>query len=130
MAEPDTPDNNLILIGSETFNPWITLYKAAWTSMRVGILARMSTVFQPRSASEQTRYDYVRTIRNVHTSTPSLAYTHLALLDNSQGSGKVLIVEGTSMGTTYAALTFFHAGAAVAARNGGSYRQERSFAQF
>ena len=32
--------------------------------------------------------------------------THIALLDNSQGQGRVLIVERTSMGTTYGAVNF------------------------
>ena len=27
MVIADTHDNNLILIGSETFNPWVTLYQ-------------------------------------------------------------------------------------------------------
>ena len=104
VAVADTHDNNLILIGSETFNPWITLYKsnmdfhAQW-DFHTDVYSILNRAPQP---GEQARYDYVRTART----SPSLAYTHLAFLDNSQGSGKVLIVEGTSMGTTYAALTF------------------------
>ena len=100
----DSRDNNLILIGSETFNPWITLYKnnmdfyAKW-DFRTDLYSILNRAPKP---GEPTHYDYVRSL---HTP-PSVAYAHLALLDNSQGSGKVLIIEGTSMGTTYAALTF------------------------
>ncbi len=32
--------------------------------------------------------------------------THIALVDNTQGQGRVLIVEGTSMGSTYGAVNF------------------------
>lgn len=104
VAVGDSHDNNLILIGSETFNPWITLYSssmdfyARW-DFKTDVYSILNRAPQP---GEKARYDYVR---GVHTP-PYLAYTHLAFLDNSQGSGKVLIVEGTSMGTTYAAITF------------------------
>jgi hypothetical protein len=104
FAVGDSRDNNLILIGSETFNPWITLYKnnmdfyASW-DFRTDVYSILNRAPQP---GEPAHYDYVRSVRTP----PSVAYAHVALLDNSQGSGKVLIIEGTSMGTTYAALTF------------------------
>ena len=67
-----------------------------------GILSILCCIIISESAphpGELALYRYDRTAQ-------ADTYTHVALLDNAQGSGKVLIVEGTSMGTTYAALTF------------------------
>ncbi len=104
VAVGDTHDNNLILIGSESFNPWVSLYKSnmdfyAQHDFNSDVYTVLNRAPQP---GEQPRYEYTR---GQHTP-PVSAYTHLAYLDNSQGSGKVFIIEGTSMGTTYAALTF------------------------
>ena len=97
----DTHDNNLILIGSESFNPWVMLYRGgmdfyAQHDVKTDAFTITNRAPQP---GEAPMYRYARAAQ-------ATAYTHLALLDNSQGSGKVLLVEGTSMGTTYAALTF------------------------
>jgi hypothetical protein len=104
VAVGDSHDNNLILIGTETFNPWVMLYKNSMDFYVTRDLNTGTYEVQNRAprAGEQTHYDYVRG----GTPAQSIAYSHLALLDNSQGAGKVLIVEGTSMGTTYAALAF------------------------
>jgi hypothetical protein len=104
VAVADSHDNNLILIGSETFNPWVSLYQnsmdfhSGWDS-KTGVYTITNRAPQP---GESAAYTYDRTVH----APAQLAYTQLAFLDNSQGSGKVLIVEGTSMGTTYAALNF------------------------
>jgi hypothetical protein len=104
VAVADSHDNNLILIGSETFNPWTSLYQnsmdfhSEWDSTT----GRYTITNRAPQPGESAAYTYDR---NAH-GPAQLAYTQLAFLDNSQGSGKVLIVEGTSMGTTYAALTF------------------------
>jgi hypothetical protein len=98
----DTHENNLILIGSETFNPWVSLYRNnmdfyAQHDVKTDVFTILNRA--PRAGEEPIyRYD-----RSPDTDT----YTHVALLENAQGSGKVLAIEGTSMGTTYAALTFF-----------------------
>ncbi len=98
-----THDNNLILIGSETFNPWVTLYQPLldfyvhW-DYRTDIYTVTNRA--PR-AGEQRKYIYDR-------KTPGLrAYTLIALVDNTQGRGRVLLIEGTSMGSTYGAVNFF-----------------------
>jgi hypothetical protein len=107
MGRPDLEpwvEINLILIGSETFNPWTSLYQnsmdfhSEWDSTT----GRYTITNRAPQPGESAAYTYDR---NAH-GPAQLAYTQLAFLDNSQGSGKVLIVEGTSMGTTYAALTF------------------------
>lgn len=99
----DTHDNNLVLIGSETFNPWVTLYQpqmdfAAHFDFKRDIY-RVTN--RAPKAGEQAIYEYDR-----KSATPQKALTHIALLNNGQGQGRVLIVEGTSMGTTYGAVNF------------------------
>ncbi|MEZ2347050.1 hypothetical protein [Terriglobus sp. RCC_193] len=102
VAVADTHDNNLILIGSETFNPWVMLYQPEMDF--VAHYDYVADVYSVQNKSpkqgEEVSYIYRRT-------RPVLkAITHIALLNNSQGQGRVLIVEGTSMGTTYGALNF------------------------
>jgi hypothetical protein len=98
-----THDSNLILIGSETFNPWVTLYQPLmdfyvhW-DYKTDIY---SVTDRAPKAGEQRQYIYDR-------KTPGLkAYTLVALVDNTQGRGRVLLIEGTSMGSTYGAVNLF-----------------------
>lgn len=103
LAVSDTHDNNLVLIGSETFNPWVTLYQpqmdfAAHFDFAHDVYRMVNR--QPKPG-EQSVYEYVR-----QASPSQQAITHIALLNNGQGGGRVLIVEGTSMGTTYGAVNF------------------------
>lgn len=102
LVVADTHDNNLILIGSETFNPWVSLYKPPldfdvhW-EYKSDIYTVTNRAPHP---GEQAQYEYDR-----HT--PGLkAYTLIALVNNTQGQGRVLLIEGTSMGTTYGAMNF------------------------
>ncbi|MBW8869410.1 MAG: hypothetical protein JF563_01285 [Acidobacteriales bacterium] len=102
VAVADTHDNNLILIGSETFNPWVTLYQP---TMDFVVHWDYSTDLysienKAPKPGEQKLYSYERS----QQAKPQNPVTHIALLDNSQGQGRVLIVEGTSMGTTYGAV--------------------------
>jgi len=104
VAVADTHDNNLILIGSETFNPWVTLYQPSMDFAAHWDFAKDIYTIENKAprAGEQSLYSYDR--REQHPVQNSI--THVALLDNSQGQGRVLIVEGTSMGTTYGAVNF------------------------
>jgi hypothetical protein len=103
LVVADTHDNNLILIGSETFNPWVTLYQpkldfnAHW-DYKSDVYRITNRAPKP---GEQSQYDYDR--RN----SADKPLTLIALMDNSQGHGRVLIVEGTSMGSTYGGMNFF-----------------------
>lgn len=103
VAVADTHDNNLILIGSETFNPWVTLYQPVMDFVSHWDFATdvYSIENKAPKPGEQSLYTYTR-----RQHPPQNPYTHIALLDNSQGQGRVLIVEGTSMGTTYGAINF------------------------
>lgn len=103
VAVADTHDNNLILIGSESFNPWVTLYypamdfEAHW-DYKTDVF---TVVNRAPAAGESSSYSYDRRDGELQK-----ALTHIALVDNTQGQGRVLIVEGTSMGTTYGAVNF------------------------
>jgi hypothetical protein len=103
IAIADTHDNNLILIGSETFNPWVMLYQpemdfvAHWDFSKDVYRVENKTA----RAGERLVYEYRR-----GSGQEQKAITHIALLNNSQGFGRVLVVEGTSMGTTYGAVNF------------------------
>lgn len=102
LAIADTHENNLILIGSETFNPWASIYqpqidfKVAWDfrSDRYSVTDRAPTSGHPAT------YEYCR------GAVGSKALTLVAFVKNSQGHGHVLLVQGSSMGTTYGALNF------------------------
>ena len=90
------------MIGSETFNPWVTLYQPLldfdvhW-DYKSDIYTVTNRAPHP---GEQKQYEYDR-----HT--PGLkAYTLIALVNNTQGQGRVLLIEGTSMGTTYGVMNF------------------------
>ena len=104
VAVADTHDNNLILIGSETFNPWVTLYQPTMDFVAHWDYStdRYSIENKAPKPGEQKLYSYERGPQ----AKPQNPVTHIALLDNSQGQGRVLIVEGTSMGTTYGAVNF------------------------
>ena len=103
LAIADTHENNLILIGSESFNPWGTLYQPEMDfKVARGFNTDVYSVTDraPKSGEPRT-YEYRRSAAG------SKAITLVALLDNSQGHGRVLLVQGSSMGTTYGALNFF-----------------------
>lgn len=102
LSFPDVHENNLILIGPESFDPWITLYKTTQD-------------FQ----LHQDLNDYIFTIDNKaprpgeqptytwnSAKTDKDAITLVALTDNTQGGGKVLLIQGTSSSSTYGALNF------------------------
>jgi len=102
MVVANTQSNNLILIGPESFNPWVMLYQGAldfyvrWDyKSDVGIV-----IDRAPKPGEPAELHYDRRLPN------QKALTLVALTDNSQGNGRVLIIEGTSMGTTYGALNF------------------------
>ena len=103
LAIADTHENNLILIGSESFNPWVTLYqpqmdfKVTW-DFKSDIYSVTDRAPKP---GEPPAYEYRRSAPD------SKAITLVAFIENSQGHGRVLLVQGSSMGTTYGALNFF-----------------------
>lgn len=105
IAIADTHDNNLILIGSETFNPWVTLYQLQMDFVAHWDFVNDIYVIDNKAPKkgEQEHYYYDR-----RKSDAQNAFTHVAFVENSQGQGNVLVVEGTTMGTTYGAVNFFN----------------------
>jgi hypothetical protein len=102
MSAADVNNDNLILIGSDTLNPWISLYQPQLDfRIQWDIQRNIYTVTNraPRPG-EQAAYTYSPEVG------PMAALTVVALADNTQGGGRVLLVDGTTMGTTYAGMRF------------------------
>ncbi len=104
VAVADTHNNNLILIGAESFDPWVTLYQKDMDFTEHWNYANDVYRIENRApkSGELPLYAYDRRARE-----PQKSFTHIALLNNSQGVGRVLIIEGTTMGSTYGAVNFF-----------------------
>ncbi len=122
----DTQADNLILLGPDTFNPWVTLYQPMldfyvhWDH-KTDVY---NVINRAPKSGEASHYEYHRGVPN------SQAITLIALVDNSQGKGRVLIIEGTSMGATYAAISFLnddHLWGPVLAAATGKNGQLRNF---
>jgi hypothetical protein len=102
VAVADTHDSNLVLIGAENFNPWVMLYQP-----QMDFIAHYDHVADVYSIQNKAPKPGEPSIYIHHAAEPTVnAFTHVALVNNSQGSGRVLIVEGTSMGSTYNAVNF------------------------
>lgn len=98
----DVSNSNLILIGSETFNPWITLYQPELDFATHWDFTNNTYTVTDRAprGDEPSRYSF----NPQHG--PTGAMTLVALTENTQGRGRVLLLEGTSMGTTYGGMRF------------------------
>lgn len=93
---------NLILIGTQSYNPWIELYQSN-LSLRMSWDANQdvfSVVNRTPKASEQPLYQW--TLKNGTKG----GLTVISLTDNPQGSGRVLLIEGATMAGIYAASDF------------------------
>jgi hypothetical protein len=101
MVVDNTHNNNLILIGSSTFNPWVTLYQPALDFYVHWDYADDEYYVTNRAPKPGEEKAYVYNRRTV-----TQAYTLVALTDNLQGEGRVLLIEGTTMGSTYGGLNF------------------------
>jgi hypothetical protein len=101
MVVANTHNNNLILIGSSTFNPWVTLYQPALDFYVHWDYTHDVYYVTNRAPKPGEEKEYVYDRR-----TGTQAYTLVALTDNLQGEGRVLLIEGTTMGSTYGGLNF------------------------
>lgn len=100
MAIGDLRNSNLILIGSETFNPWVTLYEPSMDFNVHWDFAHntyMVTDGHPQR-DEPAAYTYDPKLSS------SGAMSVVSYIENSQGKGDVLILQGTTMGATYGAM--------------------------
>jgi hypothetical protein len=102
MSAADVNNDNLILIGSDTFNPWVSLYQPQLDFRTQWDLKHNIYTVTNRAPriGEQAVYTY-----SPQTG-PTGALTLVALTDNTQGGGRVLLIEGTTMGTTYGGMRF------------------------
>jgi hypothetical protein len=98
LYEADLRNANLILLGASTFDPWVSLYDA-------GLDFKLQRGFE--------HYTFQVIDRSPHpgesavlTKKDDEALTIIALTDTPSGNERVLLIEGTTLGSIYAALHF------------------------
>ena len=102
LAARDIKDANLILMGTSSYNPWGELFQSS-LSLQMSWDASQdlfTVVNRTPQRGEQPTYQW--TLKNGTQG----GLTLISLTDNSQGSGRVLLIEGTTMGGVYAAADF------------------------
>jgi hypothetical protein len=102
FAASDMKDANLILIGTQSYNPWTLLFQNGPT-LRMSWDVNQDVFTVSNSAQrtgEQREYKW-----SPKTSIQG-GLTLISLTDNTQGNGRVLLVEGTTMVGVFAAADF------------------------
>jgi hypothetical protein len=102
ITTQDLKDTNAILIGSPNYDPWIQLFDKNQTFQMVynGAENSISVFNRNPLKGERTSYKWSE------TDPQRTGYAILSLTDNLGSAGKVLIVEGTTMGGVDAATDF------------------------
>ncbi|MBW4039267.1 MAG: hypothetical protein HIU91_10400 [Acidobacteria bacterium] len=103
----DLQDSNAILIGSPNYDPWIQVFDKNQNFRMVYDGAENSISVQNRKPlkGEPSSYKWST------TDPQRTGYAIIALTDNLESTGKVLLVQGTAMGGVDAATEFlFHSG--------------------
>jgi hypothetical protein len=102
LAPRDLKDANLILLGTSSYNPWSQLFQPSLSLQMSWDATRdlFTVVNRTPQRGEQPIYQW--TLKNGTQG----GLTLISLTDNSQGSGRVLLIEGTTMGGVYAAADF------------------------
>jgi hypothetical protein len=102
MSSGDFRNANAILSGAPPYNPWVELFddKLNFHFIFNGIDRSMRVVNQHPQPGEQATYLYDQNPDH------PLGYGYIALTDNLEGNGKVLLVEGTSLVGVDAAVSF------------------------
>jgi hypothetical protein len=101
----DLKDTNAILIGSPNYDPWIQLFDKNQNFRMIYNGAENTITIFNRSPlkGEQARYEWSE------SDPKRTGYALISLTDNLGATGKVLLVEGTTMGGVDAATDFlFH----------------------
>ena len=98
LHEGDLHGANLILIGASTFDPWVSVYdnRLDFQLEREFDHYTFRVINRAPQPGEQP----------VVTKTNAQALTIVALTDNPSGNEHVLLIEGSTMGSVYAALHF------------------------
>jgi hypothetical protein len=105
ITAQDLKDSNAILIGSPNYDPWIQLFDKNQNFKMVynGAENSISVINRNPLKGEQASYKWSE------TDPQRTGYAVISLTDNLESTGKVLIVEGTTMGGVDAATNFlFH----------------------
>jgi len=102
LAVSEIKDANLILMGTRSYNPWVELFQSGPTlRMQWDPDQDMFTVLNlAAKAGEQSQYQW--TVKNGTKG----GLTLISLTDNTQGSGRVLLIQGTTMGGVFAGQDF------------------------
>ncbi|MCU1323970.1 MAG: hypothetical protein JWM43_3619 [Acidobacteriaceae bacterium] len=98
----DFRNANVILTGAPTYNPWIELFdnNLNFHIIYDGATNKIRVVNRSPRAGEKSEYAWT-------ADDPShRGYAYIALVDNLQGVGKVLLIEGTTMAGVDAADAF------------------------
>jgi hypothetical protein len=98
LREADLSNANLILLGAATFDPWVSIYDSKLD-------------FQLHRGFEHYTFEVIDRAphpgeTSVITKKTHEALTIVALTDTPSGNERVLLVEGTTLGSIYAALHF------------------------
>jgi hypothetical protein len=98
LTPSDIKDANLILMGTSSYNPWVELFQSGPTlKMQWDVNQDLFTVYNlAPGAGEQREYHW--TVKNGTQG----GLTLISLTDNTQGSGRVLLIEGATMGGVFA----------------------------
>jgi hypothetical protein len=98
LTPSDIKDANLILMGTSSYNPWVELFQSGPTlKMHWDVDQDLFTVYNlAPGAGEQREYHW--TVKNGTQG----GLTLVSLTDNTQGSGRVLLIEGATMGGVFA----------------------------
>jgi hypothetical protein len=101
ITAPDLKDSNAILIGSPNYDPWIQLFDKNQTFQMVynGAENSISILNHAPLKGEQASYKWSE-------AAPRTGYAVISLTDNLGSTGKILIVEGTTVGGVDAATDF------------------------
>ncbi|WP_263382073.1 hypothetical protein [Granulicella arctica] len=102
VSPGDLRDSNLILIGTQSYNPWAQLFQTGPTlKMHWDVDQDLFTVdnLTPQPG-EKARYQW--TVKNGVQG----GLTLLSLTENTQGSGRVLLIQGTTMVAVFAGADF------------------------
>jgi hypothetical protein len=102
LSANELKDANLVLMGTSSYNPWTELFqKQLSLQMSWDVTLDLFTVVnRTPQPGEQPVYQW--TVKNGVQG----GLTLISLTDNSQGSGRVLLIEGTTMNGVYAASDF------------------------
>lgn len=102
LTASDTKNANLILMGTRSYDPWTDLFQSRLSlQMSWDVSQDLFTVIN-RTPQPGEKPVYQWTLKNGTQG----GLTLISLTDNSEGSGRVLLVEGTTMGGVFAGTDF------------------------